>query len=235
MEKGSNVFKWKHFNAVIILLTVRWYLQYRLSYRDLVEMMSERGISISHTTIMRWVHQYATEIEHKIRPYLKPVNDSWRCDETYIKVKGQWTYLYRAVDSTGKTIDFMLSEKRDAKAAERFFKKALCSDHVQPPRVITVDKNPSYPAAIENLKKNKELPQEIHMRQTKYLNNIIEQDHRFIKKRTNPMLGFKSFLTAEQTLKGIETMHMIRKGQAEYNSTALSTVELINKLFGVIA
>ncbi len=155
MENSSNIFKWKHFESEIILLTVRWYLQYRFSYRDLVEIMSERGISISHTTIMRWVHEYSPEIAKRVRPHLKTVNDSWRCDETYIKVKGHWTYLYRAVDSTGKTIDFMLSEKRDAKAAELFFQKALALDHVQTPRVITVDKNPSYPAAIETLKKTK--------------------------------------------------------------------------------
>jgi IS6 family transposase len=236
MEKGSNIFKWKHFEAEIILLTVRWYLQYRFSYRDLVEVMSERCISISHTTIMRWVHEYSPEIAKKVRPHLKSVNDSWRCDETYIKVKGHWTYLYRAVDSTGKTIDFMLSEKRDAKAAERFFQKALSLDHVQKPRVITVDKNPSYPAAIESLKKNKELPQEILVRQAKFLNNIIEQDHRFIKKRTNPMLGFKSFETAMKTIEGIETIHMIKKGQVKLkNLSAPNNVQLFDLLFGRIA
>lgn len=235
MNSATNLFKWKHFDVEIILLTVRWYLQYRLSYRDLVEMMSERGISISHTTIMRWVHQFAPEIAKKVRPHLKRVNDSWRCDETYIKVKGKWTYLYRAVDSMGKTIDFRLSEKRDMKAAQRFFEKALSSNHAQIPRVITVDKNPAYPVAIENLKNNK-LPHETQIRQTKYLNNIIEQDHRFIKKRTNPMLGFKSFLTAEQTIQGIEAMHMIKKGQVECNhSSPLFVVQLIHQLFGLIA
>jgi IS6 family transposase len=119
MEKSSNIFKWKHFESEIILLTVRWYLQYRFSYRDLVEIMSERGISISHTTIMRWVHEYSPEIAKKVHPHLKSVNDSWRVDETYIKVKGHWTYLYWAVDSTGKTIDFMLSEKRNANFTKR--------------------------------------------------------------------------------------------------------------------
>jgi IS6 family transposase len=235
MEKAINIFKWKHFEAEIILLTVRWYLQYRFSYRDLVEIISERGISISHTTIMRWVHEYSPEIAKRVRPQSKTMNDSWRVDETYIKVKGNWTYLYRAVDSTGKTIDFMLSEKRDAKAAELFFQKALPLDHVQQPRVITVDRNPSYPAAIETLKKNKELPQEILMRQVKYLNNIIEQDHRFIKKRTNPMLGFKSFETAKKTIQGIETMHRIKKGQVKLkNLSAPNNVQLFNQLFGLL-
>jgi IS6 family transposase len=197
-------------------------------------MMSERGISIAHTMIMRWVHQIGPEIAKRVRPHLKRVNDSWRCDETYIKVKGQWTYLYRAVDSKGKTIDFMLSDKRDMKAAQRFFQKALSSGHVQILRVITVNKNPAYPVALENLKKKNTLPNETQIRQTKYLNNIVEQDHRFIKKRTNPMLGFKSFRTAEQTIQGIETIHMIKRGQVEFKSSPPFVVQLIHQLFGLI-
>ncbi|GLI07961.1 hypothetical protein YDYSG_39910 [Paenibacillus tyrfis] len=136
---------------MIILLTVRWYLKYSLSYRDIVEMMSERGLKISHTTIMRWVHEFGPEIDKRIRPFLKPANDSWRTDETYVKVKGQWKYLYQAVDSMGKTIDFMLSENRDMQAAKRFFTKALSSPHNQTPRVITLDKNLAYPPAIQEL------------------------------------------------------------------------------------
>ncbi|MED1436854.1 IS6 family transposase, partial [Bacillus mycoides] len=157
MEK-ENVFKWKHYQPDIILLTVRWYLRYNLSFRDLVEMLEERGLSISHTTIMRWVHQYGPELDKRIRRHLKQTNDSWRVDETYIKVKGQWMYLYRAVDSKGNTIDFSLNKTRDQKAAKRFFKKALRSFHVSKPRVITVDKNPAYPIAIEQLKKEKSIP-----------------------------------------------------------------------------
>lgn len=199
----------------------------------MAEIMSERGLKISHTTIMRWVHEFGPEIDKRIRPFLNPTNDSYRVDETYINVKGQWKYLYRAVDSIGNTIDFMLAANRDAKAAKRFFKKALSSPHNQLPRVITVDKNAAYPPAIQQLMNEKALSKETVIRQTKYLNNIVEQDHRFIKKITNPMLGFKSFLTAERTLKGIEAMHMIRKGQTENNSTALSTVDQINKLFGL--
>ena len=121
----SNSFKWKHYQSEIILLCVRWYLKYPLSYRNLVGMMKERRLHISHTTIMRWVHQYGPEIEKKIRKHLKATNDSWRIDETYIKVQGKWMYLYRAVDSNGDTIDFMLSTKRDAKAAKRFFDKGF--------------------------------------------------------------------------------------------------------------
>jgi IS6 family transposase len=129
----------------------------------------------------------------------------------------------------------MLSEHRNILAAKRFFKKVLSSPHNQSPRVITVDKNPSYPPAIQQLMKEQSLSKETLIRQTKYLNNIVEQDHGFIKKITNPMLGFKSFLTADKTLKGIEAMHMIRKGQVEFNSSALSTVDIFRKLFGLIA
>ena len=138
----KNIFKWKHYESGIILLNVRWYLKYSLSYRDLEEMMAERGLDVVHTTIMRWVHQFGPWLEMKLRTHLKPTNDSWRTDETYIKVNGKWKYLYRAVDSQGDTIDFILSAKRDIKAAKRFFKKTLRSNHNQIPRVITVDKNP---------------------------------------------------------------------------------------------
>ncbi|GMA65806.1 IS6 family transposase [Alicyclobacillus fastidiosus] len=137
-----NAFKWKHFESHIILTAVRWYLQYSLSYRDIVELLKERGVQVSHTTIMRWVHQYGPEIDKRIRRFLKPTTDSYRVDETYIRVKGQWKYLYRAVDSNGQTIEFMLSENRDVLAAKRFFKKALSSPHNQSPRVITSIKIP---------------------------------------------------------------------------------------------
>ena len=230
----SNSFKWKHFVGEIILLNVRWYLKYPLSYRNLKEMMIERGIQVDHSTIMRWVHQYSPEIEKKIRRHLRPTNDSWRVDETYIKVKGKWKYFYRAVDSNGNTIDFMLSAKRNKKAAKRFFKKALSSNHNQIPRVITVDKNPAYPPAINELKNDKILPQNVGLRQIKYLNNIVEQDHRSIKRIVRPMLGFQSFYTAIKTLKGIEIMHMIKKGQVDaLNRCVRGEVNFINQLFGI--
>ncbi|EJQ04575.1 hypothetical protein IE3_05320 [Bacillus cereus BAG3X2-1] len=193
MEK-KNIFKWKHYQPDIILLTVRWYLRYNLDFRDLVEMMKERGLSISHTTIMRWVHQYGPELDKRIRRHLKQTNDSWRFDETYIKVKGQCMYLYRAVDSKGNTIDFFLNKTRDQKAAKRFFKKALRSFYVSKPCVITVNKNPVSPIAIEQLEKEKRIPIGTQIRRIKYLNNIVELDHRFIKKRIRSMLGFKSCL-----------------------------------------
>jgi transposase-like protein len=230
-----NAFKWKHFVGEIILQTVRWYLKYPLSYRNLKEMMAERGIKVDHTTIMRWVHQYSPEIEKKIRRHLRPTNDSWRVDETYIKVKVKWKYLYRAADSDGDTIDFMLSSKRDRNAAKRFFKKALSSNHNQIPRVITVDKNPAYPPAIDELKNEKKLSKNIEIRQVKYLNNIVEQDHRSIKRIITTMLGFQSFRSASKTLKGIEAMNMVKKGQANnLNYSGLDEVKYINQLFGII-
>jgi transposase-like protein len=229
-----NAFKWKYFVGEIILQTVRWYLKYPLSYRNLKRMMAERGIKVDHTTIMRWVHQYSPEIEKRIRRHLRPTNDSWRVDETYILVKGKWKYLYRAVDSDGDTIDFMLSSKRDVKAAKRFFKKALSSNHNQIPRVITVDKNPAYPPAIDELKKENKLSENIEIRQTRYLNNIIEQDPRSIKWIIVPMLGFQFFHSASKTLKGIEAMNMVKKRQVNnLNYSVFNEIKYINQLFGI--
>jgi IS6 family transposase len=208
-------FKWRHYQGEIIPLCVRWYLRYALSYRDLEEMMRERGLSLDHTTIYRWVQAYAPELEKRIRPHLRLTNDSYRVDETYIKIKGKWKYLYRAVDSTGQTIDFILSAKRDAKTAKRFFRKMLKAAPHSSPRVINVDKNPAYPPAVEQLKEEGVLPNRTQLRQCKYLNNLIGQDHRFIKRRVNAGLGFFSFKTAGRTIKGYEAMHMVRKGQIE--------------------
>ncbi|MDF9666501.1 IS6 family transposase [Bacillus wiedmannii] len=234
--KKQNLFKWKHYQPDIILLTVRWYLRYNLSFRDLVEMLEERGLFIAHTTIMRWAHQYGPELDERLRSHLKPTNDSWRVDETYVKVKGQWMYLYRSVDSKGSTIDFYLSKTRDHKAAKRFFKKALRSFHVSKPRVITVDKNPAYPMAIEELKKEKKMPVGIQIRQVKYLNNIVEQDHRFIKRRVRSMLGLKSFKTAISILSGVEAMHMIKKEQIDLRDQSVQNQKkFIHQLFGLTA
>ena len=230
----KNPFKWRHFEREIILLNVRWYLRYALSYRDLEEMMLERGVTVDHTTIYRWVQRYSPEIEKRCRPHLRPTNDSYRVDETYIKVKGKWKYLYRAVDSKGNTIEFLLRAKRDTNAAKRFFRKALKSPHTSLPRVITVDKNAAYPAAAEKLKSEGILPESCRLRQVKYLNNIVEQDHRFIKRLVKPGLGFQSFHTAWRTLRGYETMHMIRKGQV--NGVAKGDIKnQINFIDGLFA
>jgi transposase-like protein len=160
----TDLFKWRHYETEIILLCVRWYLRYALSYRDLEEMMNERGLSVDHTTIYRWVQAYAQELEKRIRPHLRLTNDSYRVDETYVKIKGKWKYLYRAVDSTGQTIDFMLSAKRDARAAKRFFRKMLKLPQHPSPRVINVDKNPAYPPAVEQLKEEGTLPNRTQLR-----------------------------------------------------------------------
>ncbi|AXY11198.1 IS6 family transposase (plasmid) [Bacillus thuringiensis LM1212] len=235
MEK-ENMFKWKHYQPDIILLTIRWYLRYNLSFRDLVEMMEERGLSLAHTTIMRWVHQYGPDLKKRIRKHLKPTNDSWRVDETYLKIKGKKMYLYRAVDSEGNTIDFYLSQRRNAKAAKRFLKKALTSCHATKPRTITADGDKAYPVAIRKLKEDKCLPHDTPLRVKKYLNNIIEQDHRFIKKRIRNMLGLKSYKTARKMIDGIEAMYMIKKGQTSQGAKSVQKqIKLINHLFGLSA
>ena len=154
--------------------------------------MAERGIQVDHSTINRWVLKFAPELDKRMRRFLNPTNDSWRVDETYIEVKGEWKYLYRAVDSEGNTLDFMLSAKRDGKAAARFFRKVLGAKHTQTPRVMTVDKNAAYPVAVEKLKQDKTLNAETELRQNKYLNNRIEQDHRNVKRIVKPMMGFES-------------------------------------------
>jgi transposase-like protein len=206
-------FKWRHFQGEIILLCVRWYLRYSLSYRDLEEMMLERGLSVDHTTIYRWVQAYAPELDRRVRPHLKQINDSWRVDETYVKVKGQWMYLYRAVDSTGATIDFFLSERRSRLSAHTFLLKALGDDHTVQPRVITTDQNPIYTKVIKKLIRQKFLQQTCMHRHSRYLNNLVEQDHRFIKRLVKPCLGFTRYLTAWNTIRGYEAMHMLQKGQ----------------------
>ena len=206
-------FKGRQFTAAVILWAVRWYLMFPISYRDLELMLLDRGVAVDHSTIFRWIQAYAAELEKRIRPHLRLSNGSWRVDETYVRVKGRWTYLYRAVDSRGQTIDFLLSAKRDTAAAKRFFRKALAQPHTVNPRTITVDKNPAYPKAVTEMKQNAELWRRSRLRQVKYLNNIVEQDHRRIKRLIRPGLGFGGFWTARRTLTGMEAMAMIRKGQ----------------------
>ena len=233
----SNPFKWRHYEAQIILRCVRWYCSYPLSYRQVAEMVNERGMDVHHTTVFRWVQRYGPELDKRCRPYLRPTNDSWRVDETYIQVQGKWKYLYRAVDSNGNTLDFLLTAKRDAEAAKRFLCKALNAVHTQQPRVINVDKNAAYPKAIEELKEKEELPELVELRQRKYLNNIVEQDHRSIKRLVEPGMGFGSFNTARRTIKGYEIMNMVRKGQIQgvAKGAIKERVLFINQIFGVAA
>jgi transposase, IS6 family len=233
----GQAFKGRQFTAEVILWAVRWYLMFPISYRDLALMLQDRGVVVDHTTIFRWIQAYAAELEKRIRPHLRPTNGSWRVDETYVKVKGRWTYLYRAVDSRGQTIDFLLSAKRDAEAAKRFFRKALGQPHTINPRTITVDKNPAYPKAIAEMKQDAELWRFARLRQVKFLNNIVEQDHRRVKRLTRPGLGFGGFWTARRTLAGFEAMAMIRKGQVQNigGSDIRAQATFIAELFGVAA
>ena len=235
--RQDQSFKGRQFTAEVILWAVRWYLMFPISYRDLELMLLDRGVDVDHTTIFRWIQAYAAELEKRIRPHLRMSNGSWRVDETYVKVKGRWMYLYRAVDSRGQSIDFLLSAKRDAEAAKRFFRKALAQPHTVNPRTITVDKNAAYPKAAAEMKRDGELWRRSKLRQVKYLNNIVEQDHRVVKRLTGPGLGFGSFWTARRTLAGYEAMAMIRKGQVRNISgrDIKAQTKFIARLFNVAA
>jgi len=237
MMRNKSDFKWRHFEPGLILLCVRWYLRYQLSYRDVEEMMRERGLSVDHSTVFRWVQSYAPEINKRIRPHLKMSGTSYRVDETYIKVGKAYKYLYRAVDKSGQTIDFMLSAKRDVSAAKRFFKKMMRAEHRRLPFSISVDKNAAYPDAFIDSQKEEVLPKDCCLRRVKYLNNVIEQDHRFIKKKVRASQCFKSFRTAERTLEGIEAMNMIRKGQVKKlaGSDARGLAKFVLSLFQIAA
>ena len=215
-------YRGRHFHPEIIVMCVRWYVAYALSYRNIEELMDERGIKVDHATINRWVVAYAEEFEKRFRKNHKfSVGGSWRMDETYIRIKGKWCYLYRAVDKEGNTIDFYLSQSRNNRSAIRFFKKAIASSGI--PQTVNVDKSSANNIALQSINEAyrmaanpKDAPDIIAIRRCKYLNNIIEQDHRGIKRITRPMMGFKSFRCAEATLAGIELYRMLRKGQA-YN------------------
>ena len=172
----QSPFKRCYFQADIIFLCVSWYLGYSLSSRDLEQMMLERELQVDHTTIYRWTQRSAPELEKRCRPHLKATTDSWRVDETYVKVKGTWRYLYRA-GILRATLEFLLSMTRDAEAAKRFFAKAFAASHIISPRVITVNKNASYPKALGELKAAGTIPKDCELRQSKYLNNLVEQDH----------------------------------------------------------
>jgi len=207
-------FKGTQFPKEVILHAMFFYLRYGVSYRDLEEILAERGVVVDHATLNRWVVKYAGLIAVNAQSRKMPTGRSWRMDETYIKVRGKWHYLYRAVDKQGKTLDFMLSERRNAAAATLFFAKALSFNGI--PEKIVIDKSGANTAGIRGVNKilkrfGCQVP--IATIRSKYLNNIIEQDHRFIKKRTRLMLGFKSFRSASATLDGIEVAQMIRKKQ----------------------
>jgi transposase-like protein len=217
----ERVFKGRHFDRSVILLCVRWYLAYSLSLRNLEEMMAERGISVDHATVHRWVIRYSPELLERFNRRKRSVSRKWHVDETYIKVRGQWKYLYRAIDSNGDTVEFWFSERRDLSAAKRFLRKAL-KRHGRPERIV-IDGSQTNREAILSCDMTDRLQDRsrrqlkpIRIRQSQYLNNRIEQDHRAIKRRIRPMLGFKSANSARVILSGIEMIHMMRKGQAKY-------------------
>ena len=202
-------FSGMRFPKEIILVCIRWYAAYALSYRNLEEMMEECGVFVDHSTVNRWAIRFLPLLEKIFRRHKRPVGSSWRMDETYIKVNGQWKYLYRAVDKGGKTIDFLLRAKRDKVAALAFFRKAMRASGDS--EKVTMDNSGADKAAMDEINACWDEP--IEVRQNKYLNNIVEQDHRAVKRISKPMLGFKSFWAARKVLAGIELMHMVRKGQ----------------------
>ena len=215
------MFKGRHCDRSVILLCVRWYLAYNLSLRDLEEVMTERGVNIDHSTIHRWVVHFSPVLLKRFNHRKRAIGRKWNLDETYIKVHGQWMYLYRAIDSVGDTVEFWFSEHRDLPAAKRFMRKALAR-HGRPDRIV-IDGSQTNREAIVSCDAESRLQDRsrrplkaIRIRSSKYLNNRIEQDHRRIKRRVRPMLGFKSFSSAALTLAGIEMVHMMRKRQGRF-------------------
>jgi transposase-like protein len=233
----THLFKWRKFDKDIIILCVRWYLRYALSYRDITEIISERGICVDHSTIYRWVQKYAPILEERCRLHLKKSSGSYRVDEAYIKIKGTWKYLYRAVDKTGQTIDFYLSHTRNWAAATRFFKQALKQPHITEPYVINVDLNAAYPVAIHELQYMGHLSKACKLRQIKYLNNRIESDHRFVKRQCSHKQWFRNYHSAQNTISGYEAMHMIKKGQVKQvaKGNIFAQNKFIENLFGMAA
>ncbi|MGL5421775.1 MAG: IS6 family transposase [Serratia fonticola] len=203
-----------HYPIDVIALCVRWYLAYSLSLRNLEEMMAERGVIVDHSILHRWVIRLVPLLDKAFRRHKRAVGRHWRMDETYIKVRGQWKYLYRTIDTAVQTIDLLLTAKRDVAAALRFFRK--CIRHQGAPAILTIDKSGASTAALTILNANKPEEETITVRQNKYLNNLVEQEHRNIKRRIRSMLGFNSFRRAETLLAGIELLHMIGKGQYQH-------------------
>ena len=207
------IYRRRVFDAEIIELCVRWYITYRLSYRDLVGIMAERGVMVAHSTILRWVSRYVPEHEKRWNRFSRPVGTSWRCDETYVSIRGKWHYLYRVVDKQGKTVDLLLRRDRGIAAAQAFFRKALATNLNRWPRKVTLDGHVPSHRALRLLRREDSKWRNVEVRTCKYLNNIVEQDHRAIKRRCASMAGFKSFGNAAITIAGIEPAHRIHKWQ----------------------
>ena len=211
------MFKGHSFPKSIILQAMYFKFRFGLSYRDIEELMAIRGVKVDHATIQRWVFKFTPLLEKEFRNRKKVVGKRWRMDETYIKVKGQWKYLYRAVDKQGNTVDFLLTKRRQRMSAQSFLIKAI--ENNSKSELINIDKSGANKHAIRVY--NKRSYSKIKIRQCKYLNNIVEQDHRFVKKRIARGLGFKEFESAKRTLTGIEIVHMIKKEQLVSNRTSI--------------
>jgi transposase-like protein len=209
----EELFAGRHFDAEIVVLCVRWYLSFKRGYRDSVSMMSERGIQLAHTTILRWMQHYTPKFEKHLQRYARPVGGSWQMDDTYVRVRGEWVYLYRAVDKAGKTVEFFLSRQPDVNAAKEFLRKAMKGQRI--PTKVTLDAYAASHRAVADLKGDEELPKRVVVRSSKYLNDLNEQDHRRIKQRLRPMLGLKSFETADIVISGIELAEKIKKGSSK--------------------
>jgi transposase-like protein len=207
------IYRRRRYSAELIEQCVRWYLTYRLSYRDLTAMMAEREVTVSHTTIMRWVRHYVPEYERRWSRFSKPTHSSWRMDETSVSVGGRWNYLYRAVDRNSKSVHSLLREDRTIGSAQEFFRQAVKVKGSPWPEKINLDGNAASHLGLRLLGEKDSRWQHVTVRARRYLNNVIEQDHRAIKQRSRPMLGLKSFHTAAVTFSGIELAHRIRKRQ----------------------
>ena len=233
----ARAFRGFRFPTEVILWAVRWYLRSPISCRDLEAMLADRGVEVDHVTLHRWVQRFAPELEKRVRRHLRPCRGPWHVDETYVRVDGQWRYLYRAVDGTGQTIDFLPSAKRDKKAAKRFFRQALGRENTRNPRTVVTDRLKSYPGALREMKREGRLGRFVQHRRGRWLNDRVEQDHRRVKRRVRPMLGFQSFWTARRTLAGIEAMAMLAKCQVRVvpANDVPAQRSFVNRVFGLAA
>ena len=230
----NNSFKRHRFPSRIILLAVRWYCRYPLSYRDVQDMLAERNIHVSRSTINRWVVKFGPEIAHKIRTLHSPRTMQWHVDETYIRVSGRWRYLWRIVDEKGQFVDFRLTAKRDAKAAKAFFRQACANSGPHPPMTIVTDKAPTYPAVVKAMDVHAYTNQPIKHIDSKWYNNRIESDHASLKRITDPGKGFRSLRTAKATLHGVEAFRSIKQGHLrEFTLNAAAEIQLLNRLFAL--
>jgi len=216
------MFRGHTFPKSVIMQAIYFKFRFGLSYREIEELMAIRGVKVDHATIQRWVFKFSPQLEASFRRRKQEVGKRWRMDETYIKVKGEWRYLYRAVDKEGNTIDFLLTKRRQRMSAQSFLIKAI--DNNGRPELINIDKSGSNKGAIKVYRRRSFV--KIKIRQCKYLNNIVEQDHRFIKKRVG--LGYRDFESARRSISGIEVVHMIKKGQM--NSKCLSAYKAFYSL-----